>query len=620
MKAEETWVQMSIFDFLSQDSWCGKTCKEPSQATTEKISDASLKKPQKLSKGMPLFLDLRTENGHIPDVSWEMGGQLLGDYMMHSFGEYPKEEKESRLSQILQGGALRKYYLSEKACQGILNRAERRGKELPKMLKDALIHQASLSKLGGGCDTDSNGRKAGKGALIQTELSGTLGVSQDQTLVCFEPGVASRVGGHIYEDDKSATIRANAGDNALAVAYGISSYDSNAMKSSNPHSGIYEADTSRTLDLNGGNPGCNQGGIAVVQGADLYNGKISGDVAVTLNTNTNSTGAGPTLCVDQGAGKSQCGITENVSPTLATTHGGEPVVYDASRRHGYEPFGDICETVQSHYGTGGGNIPMVVGKPQPISCEVFHCEIEEDKVKTLKARDYKDPQIVAYGVDAYNQTQSEEKTKALNSSASDSDHVPCVYGIDRASFNQGINAKYQIQIDEEKTQTLVAKGPNAICARDSKGIGNQYVDEGKCVVESYQDAVGSLCARDSKGIDSVVRRLTPMECERLQGFPDGWTDIGDWIDSKGKKHKGDSDSPRYKALGNSIALPFWQWMAERMVDILHTDGTEEPTMASLFDGIGGFPLVYSRCGCNPIWASEIEEFPIAVTKLRFPSN
>ena len=56
--------------------------------------------------------------------------------------------------------------------------------------------------------------------------------------------------------------------------------------------------------------------------------------------------------------------------------------------------------------------------------------------------------------------------------------------------------------------------------------------------------------------NAVVRRLTPMECERLQGYPDGWTDIGDWVDSKGKKHKGDSDSPRYKALGNSIAVGF----------------------------------------------------------------
>ena len=114
---------------------------------------------------------------------------------------------------------------------------------------------------------------------------------------------------------------------------------------------------------------------------------------------------------------------------------------------------------------------------------------------------------------------------------------------------------------------------------------------------------------------SIVRRLTPLECERLQGYPDGWTDIGEWTDSKGKKHK-DADSPRYKALGNSIALPFWAWLARRICAQY-----ERPmTMASLFDGIGGFPLVFSRAGAVPVWASEIEEFPIAVTKLRFPEE
>ena len=112
----------------------------------------------------------------------------------------------------------------------------------------------------------------------------------------------------------------------------------------------------------------------------------------------------------------------------------------------------------------------------------------------------------------------------------------------------------------------------------------------------------------------IVRRLTPLECERLQGFPDGWTDIGDWTDSKGKLHKGEkNDTARYKALGNSIALPFWEWLAKRIC----AQYKKAPTMASLFDGIGGFPLVFQRAGAVPIWASEIEEFPIAVTKLRF---
>lgn len=118
-------------------------------------------------------------------------------------------------------------------------------------------------------------------------------------------------------------------------------------------------------------------------------------------------------------------------------------------------------------------------------------------------------------------------------------------------------------------------------------------------------------------INMVVRRLTPMECERLQGFPDHWTDIGEWIDEKGKKHK-DADSPRYKALGNSIALPFWDWMLRRMARYL----PEDATLGSLFDGIAGFPLIWERIHGKGTarWASEIEPFPIAVTKKHFPEE
>lgn len=117
---------------------------------------------------------------------------------------------------------------------------------------------------------------------------------------------------------------------------------------------------------------------------------------------------------------------------------------------------------------------------------------------------------------------------------------------------------------------------------------------------------------------SIVRRLTPTECERLQGYPDGWTDIGEWTDSKGKLHKESSDSARYKALGNSIAIPFWFWLLRRI-----SAQYERPaTLGSLFDGIGGFPLCWERCNGDgtAIWASEIEEFPIAVTKRRFPEK
>lgn len=112
----------------------------------------------------------------------------------------------------------------------------------------------------------------------------------------------------------------------------------------------------------------------------------------------------------------------------------------------------------------------------------------------------------------------------------------------------------------------------------------------------------------------VVRRLTPLECTRLQGYPDGWVEIGEWTDEKGKKHK-DADSPKYKALGNSIALPFWDWMLRRMARYL----PEGATLGSLFDGIGGFPLCFERIHGRGTarWASEIEPFPIAVTKKWF---
>lgn len=115
----------------------------------------------------------------------------------------------------------------------------------------------------------------------------------------------------------------------------------------------------------------------------------------------------------------------------------------------------------------------------------------------------------------------------------------------------------------------------------------------------------------------IVRRLTPTECERLQGYPDGWTDLGDWVDSKGKAHKA-ADTPRYKALGNSIALPQWYYVLGGIADRL----PEDATLGSLFDGIGGFPYVWAQLHAGRkelcVWASEIEEFPIAVTKKWFP--
>lgn len=137
-------------------------------------------------------------------------------------------------------------------------------------------------------------------------------------------------------------------------------------------------------------------------------------------------------------------------------------------------------------------------------------------------------------------------------------------------------------------------------------------------MRDHKDATDLIIDRQTDSEENgmnTVRRLTPLECTRLQGYPDGWVDIGDWTDSKGKLHK-DADSPKYKALGNSIALPFWDWLARRICERY-----DRPvTMGSLFDGIGGFPKVFQNHGATPVWASEIEEFPIAVTKRRFPDD
>ncbi len=113
---------------------------------------------------------------------------------------------------------------------------------------------------------------------------------------------------------------------------------------------------------------------------------------------------------------------------------------------------------------------------------------------------------------------------------------------------------------------------------------------------------------------SGLWRITPLECERLQGYPDGWTDIGDWVDDRGRTRKS-SDAARYKALGNSIALPPWKWVLKRISAQFERDAT----MGSLFDGIGGFPLLWEQLNGKGscLWASEIEPFCVAVTKKRF---
>lgn len=167
-------------------------------------------------------------------------------------------------------------------------------------------------------------------------------------------------------------------------------------------------------------------------------------------------------------------------------------------------------------------------------------------------------------------------------------------------------------------QSRMGTGGNQIpLTYQMQGFGDYHAGAvaSSCKQRDFKDSTDLVCAVVRTAM--IVRRLTQMECERLQGFPDHWTDIGEWMDSKGKRHK-DADSPRYKALGKSIALPFWDFLAKR----ISAQYLRPVTMGSLFDGIGGFPLVFERHNGKGTarWASEIEEFPIAVTKLRFGDN
>lgn len=232
---------------------------------------------------------------------------------------------------------------------------------------------------------------------------------------------------------------------------------------------------------------------------------------------------------------------------------------------------------------------------------------------------------------------AEECAPTLSAAASGTNQSPAVVVFDTAQITHPCNRS--TVAPGKPSPTLHASGKVPAIAYNMQGFGDYREGNvaSSCKMRDYKDGTdlvigidgdrnayveqhGTLRAHASGGAEEtlvhrmVVRRLTPLECERLQGYPSGWTDIGDYTDSTGKKRK-TSDSARYKALGNSIALPFWRWMFGRMAVYL-PDGA---TLGSLFDGIGGFPLCWEDVhgADTAVWASEIEEFPIAVTKLRF---
>lgn len=273
----------------------------------------------------------------------------------------------------------------------------------------------------------------------------------------------------------------------------------------------------------------------------------------------------------------------------------------------------ISPTLTARMGTGGNQVNAV------FSVQAIGEYKESEVCSALKMRDYKDATDLAIQPCFQNTGQgwwNKSDTAATI-------RTPC--------GGDAKNANVVIENIETYQQTT-----GALCASGYQKLGTQEAANDKHIVASVdirnmcenQELSGTLQAKENGGqslnyqnpvrLNSVVRRLTPTECERLQGFPDGWTDIGEWTDSKGKLHKESSDSARYKALGNSIAIPFWFYLLRRIA----AQYERQATLGSLFDGIGGFPLAWERCNGKgtALFASEIEEFPIAVTKKHFPEE
>ena len=370
--------------------------------------------------------------------------------------------------------------------------------------------------------------------------------------------------GALVQTEKSATL-STLQDQTLFVAeppraYSFDSLASNSMKSSNPHSGCREVEIAKTLDTSPPDPAKNQGGIAIVE---------------------------PTFCIQGNtidradtAGANSAGVKEDVCYTLNTID--RPAVAFALDCRNMTANEELSATLQAK-GNGGQSLNYINPVAEPL---IYDARGNGDGITSPTMTGDHNSRVTDYTAITL---QGDTVAGALL--ARDYKGPGRADSLGRV-IAQPVGADlYNGTLTGDKATTLTT------------ATGQGGANTGPSVIE--------------KIIRWIVRRLTPTECERLQGYPDGWTDLGEWVDSKGKAHKA-ADTPRYKALGNSIALPQWYYVLGGISDRL----PEDATLGSLFDGIGGFPYVWAQLHAGRkelcVWASEIEEFPIAVTKKWFP--
>ena len=566
----QTYKEAEQLSMFGQDLWHGRTCPAPSarERPKAKTSGSFWRRSSALNAIPFQSLDLTPGAGNLlGEFYWELISPWRGGASTLNTGVSPKDAKESSLSQILQADPPLKYYLSPKACLGILRRAFERGKELPKKLERALKIQAGLMRPDGqptGLEAyHINQRDEGidlhgvSGALMATAnmQMQTFVTQPDEAVEGFDGYNGDLTG------DVAATLGVNCGMStgrngvmafaanqrdevrdlhdvagALGAQPGMKQQTFVASGVVTKGNGDCFLSEERHTALAAGGGQAGQGYPCVLTAAfSAGQGSKAGGIGYqeecspTLKAAESGTNMVPSvLCLnDQGGSVMDC--SENVSGTLrAQEHGHQPLVYE---NHGidsrYTGPHKVAPTMSARYGTGGNNVPLV--------------EQEADAICIAGNTVDRQPQNGGNGLGCQDEL-------AYTLTATDRH---CIYARQRVDvFKDGEVVSTQSARQHKDATDLVV---------DVAGLDCRNAAENGDLCGTLQKGTSGSSLNSIHPIRNglLIRRLTPLECERLQGFPDGWTDI-----------PGASDSARYKALGNSVAIPCVEFIMSRIAAAL----------------------------------------------------
>ena len=553
MKTNVMAGQVSLF---GPDLPCGKTSLAASPAggtrgrggkRRARTSARSSRRSSRLRNQRFMFLDLRSGAGNILGPYWEIDPPWLGCDGTLNTSECPKDAVESSLSAILQDSVPSKYYLTRKACLGILRRAEEREKDLPEQLELALKAQAGLAPLAA-LTSETIAFAANQRDEVRDlhDIAGALGAQpgmKQQTFIaqdCLNPWDTQQA--RIFTPEGKAPTLASAdgggGRNPAGLLF------SAGVVSKGSGDCFLTPDCHTALSGGGGQPG--QGYPCILAAAfNAGAGSAAGtigyqeEIAPTLKGTASGNMMPSVLCLnDQGGSVMEC--SEDVAGTLrAQEHGHQPLVFD---NHGQDVryLGPVSatQTVSATFGMGGNNQPLVIG--------------------TSKAKLFEN-----HGIDARYTGPHSVSPTLTNRSGTGGNNLPivselpetlCILGntVDCAPKNGG----HGLGVQEDLAFTLTSEHRHAVFTRQrsdrfreddiaSTESAQQDKDATDLIYQAArQAAVASIARTCASELPKLIRRLTALECERLQGFPDGWTDL-----------PGASDSARYRALGNSVAIP-----------------------------------------------------------------